>query len=361
MPELLTLNYAEFYITNACNFNCSGCNRFNNYNFAGTQMWADYAGVYEKWSQLLDIKRWSIMGGEPMMNPSYLDWLQNLHRLWPNAKGSLLTNGHFLRADNRSLYHAIQRSQGRIVLDISLHNVNRREQVLNTVKAWLQGEIVTERIPKDLRQIAGFDQNWYRSYSAIRDTSWPDCDTVDDWNLLPAQVQQECQEVHGLSPELLAETRKGWRLTDTNGVTVKINHEDFFHQDVLKSTDRHRFVLHNSDPVKAHANCSMQTCHHFIHGKLYKCGVVGLLPELDQQFNLDITSQDRDLINSYRAADPDMPRSDLQSFIDNLNQPIAQCKFCTETYDIKQIFAEHGNKIKVVKKNKEKHETQITI
>ena len=39
------LNYAEFYITNVCNLNCTECNRFNNYHFSGHQRWDDYSDV----------------------------------------------------------------------------------------------------------------------------------------------------------------------------------------------------------------------------------------------------------------------------------------------------------------------------
>jgi molybdenum cofactor biosynthesis enzyme MoaA len=41
------INLLEVYITNVCNLSCRGCNRFNNYNFKGHQLWADHADEYE--------------------------------------------------------------------------------------------------------------------------------------------------------------------------------------------------------------------------------------------------------------------------------------------------------------------------
>jgi hypothetical protein len=35
-------------------------------------------------------------------------------------------------------------------------------------------------------------------YSTVRDSSWPDCDTFEDFCNLPEHIQQECQEVHGM-------------------------------------------------------------------------------------------------------------------------------------------------------------------
>ena len=350
MLTKLHLDYAEFYITNSCNFNCVGCNRFNNYSFNGTQKWVDYADDYKKWSKILDIDRWTILGGEPMMNPSYLDWLKNIIELWPNADGSFLTNGHFLNENNRELYDLICATNGRVKLNIGLHNINRARAVLNTVNAWLQGPIDSERIPKDIRNLPNFEENWRNSYENIRDSSWPDCNSVDQWEQLPKHIKKECQDNFQFSPEQLAEKRLGWHLIDSNGVEVIIEMEDYFHQGALKKNNSENFILHNSNPVHAHNICHSKTCHHFDKGKLYKCGQASIFKEFDQQFYLDISAQDRELIYSYMPANPGQDWDSLKRFIDNIEQPIDQCKFCPEHYDIKQIFADHGKKIKISRK-----------
>jgi hypothetical protein len=345
----LWLKEAEFYISNSCNFNCTGCNRFNNYNFSGIELWPEYAEEYRRWAEILDIEAWSILGGEPMMNPTYLDWLENVALLWPNSQGRLTTNAYFLRADNRRLYDIIHTFKDRLYLDIGLHNIDRSEQVLATVKQWLVGEVVVRRVPNNLRDLPGFDQNWLRSYQAIRDPSWPDCNTIDEWETLPEHVRKECHEVFNLSPEYLTETRKGWELVDSNGVKVVIGPEDYFHQGAIKHINEH-MTFHDSDPVKSHEICHMQKCHHFMHGKLYKCGVSALLPKFDSQFAMTLTESDRQLINSYQPADSGQDWATLKAFVTNLDQAIPQCKFCPENYNIKQIFAEHGKKIKIVRK-----------
>ena len=60
------LPYVEFYITNVCNLNCTNCNRFNNYAFAGHQRWADNKEFYQQWAEILDVQEISILGGEPL-------------------------------------------------------------------------------------------------------------------------------------------------------------------------------------------------------------------------------------------------------------------------------------------------------
>lgn len=340
----------EFYITNSCNFDCPGCNRFNNYSFTGHQRWKDYQGIYEKWSQVLDLEEFSILGGEPMMNPDYLDWLEGLLNFWPQAKGSMVTNGHFIKPDSQKLYDLVQRYADRMEIQIGLHNADRADGMLSQMQQWLVGPITQRRVPEKLQDLPGFSDNWKKSYHAIKDPTWPDCNNPDDWDRLPEHIRQECYEVHDFSPEILSDQRRGYLLKDSNGVTVIILYENFFHQGALihdRKTDS--FKLHHSDPKKAHDVCHSKTCHHFGHGKLYKCGQVALFPEFYQQFHLDLEKQDLDLVHSYRPAQID-DIDHLRNFIANINQPLDQCKFCPESYEIKEIHARHSNKPKVSKR-----------
>jgi len=293
----------EFYITNVCNFNCDGCNRFNNINFSGSQRWADYKDAYARWAEILDFDEFTILGGEPMTCPDYLDWLGGVRDLWPNATGTLLTNGYYLNEHDRQLYDLLKNSQGRIIVDIGLHNSHRAQPMLEKMKKWLVGDIEIKRGSENLRAIPGFDGNWKRSYDKIRDYAWPDCDTVDQWPQLPQSIRDECETIHKFSPDILAEARLGWSLRDSNGVTVKINYENYFSQNNLIVVNNGESIrLHDSDPLVAHNTCSMaiNKCYHFIRGKLYKCGPVGLFPELESKFNIDLSEQDRSLIHSYQ-------------------------------------------------------------
>ena len=83
----------EFYITNVCNLTCNGCNRFNNYAFTGFQRWKDYQEDYEKWGERIDLPRLSILGGEPTLNPTFMDWFRGLRKIWPDSRIEIVTNG----------------------------------------------------------------------------------------------------------------------------------------------------------------------------------------------------------------------------------------------------------------------------
>jgi len=344
----LKLKRAEFYITNVCNFNCTGCNRFNNINFSGTQRWQDYKDIYKKWADILDLEDFAILGGEPMTNPDYLDWLSGISEYWPNATGQLTTNGYYLKPDNKEFYELLKKSNGRLELFIGLHNYQRREPMLSMLQQWLQGRIEIKR-QGDLRDLPGFDENWARSYQKIKDESWPECNTSDDWKNLPEHVKFECEKIHNFSPDILAETRIGFKLTDSNGVVVHLTYENYFSQgSLIIPNDKKSLGFYHSDPIKAHNNCDFAKykCYHFIKGKLYKCGPAALFPELDEQFLLTISDEDRNLIHSYQPGSIEN-LDHLEKFLQTIDNPIDQCKFCPEESHINEIFSSNKKTIMI--------------
>lgn len=333
------LDYVEFYIAHSCNFNCQGCNRFNNYNFTGTQQWVDYADIYKQWAELIDIKECTVLGGEPMMNKSYLNWLTGIHCFWPNTKIKFLTNGSLLTPQHQELYDIIRGSNQQIQLSIGLHNGSRRDDILDTCIKWLKGKVKIHRTPENLVDLPEFDKNWKIAYNQIRDPSWPECNTVDQWLALPNSIRQECAQVHNFTPEILGERLRNYLLEDSNGVQVLCVPNNQFHQAaVIPNSKTQSFSLHNSDPTQAHDNCDQKYCHHFIQGQLYKCGVVGILPDFYQQFNMELSKADVQLIHNYNSGTVDMPN--LNRFINKLKNVIPQCKFCPEHYTSNEIYAE---------------------
>jgi uncharacterized Fe-S cluster-containing radical SAM superfamily protein len=267
-----SLPYAEFYITNVCNLTCQNCNRFNNYHFTGWQDWADYADVYAQWSKIVDIETPVILGGEPLLNPTFVEWLYGVKKLWPHRHWRVTTNGTRL-GHVRGLYECLQKTESWV--ELSLHDERQRPELT---------KIVT------------------------------------DFLVNPVAEQLEF----------------GTRYQDTNGVTVVIYPQTNFSTTTITKTNR-GFGIHNSDPEKAHAICGMRECHHFIKGKLYKCGVVGILPEFVKQHSFDITQSDLELMNSYQASNPTDSVKTVDDFFAQIKNPIPQCKFCPESYQTYKI------------------------
>lgn len=47
----------------------------------------------------------------------------------------------------------------------------------------------------------GSETKWLTFYQQIKGQSWPDCDSEDDFHMLPENVQKECMEIFGYQPK----------------------------------------------------------------------------------------------------------------------------------------------------------------
>ena len=331
------LPLVEFYISHSCNFNCSGCNRFNNYHFKGQERWEDYKDMYKEWSKKLTMDHYTILGGEPFSNPDLIQWVIGLNELWPSVKrAELLTNGSYTHKFNDELYTAVLKTN--TTISIGLHNKNRKQEVFDIINSFLRHPITSIRIPENINDVPEINEAWKKSYNNLKADHWPSCDTVNEWESLPNWIKDECINEHNFSPDVLVDDIKGWRFVDKNNVTIEVAYENFFHQGALiKNIENNSFSLHNSDVEKAHKNCHSKYCHHMMRGELSKCGQVVILKDFEQQFNLDLSDSDRKLLKSYQTAKPNMNYDELKHFFDNIKNPIDQCKFCPESYIIKEI------------------------
>jgi hypothetical protein len=289
MTNKLKIPYAEFYITNVCNLTCAGCNHFNDVKFRGCQEWSDYADQYSAWSQIVEFDHIAILGGEPLLNPSFMSWLSGITTLWNRTRLRVITNGFRLNFVP-GLYDMISKNK-KIQIWVGIHNKMHKKEIFNEVAKFMSGPITYE----------------YGQHSPYREYVW---------------------------------------CTDSNGVRIKIEYNWWFNQGSIKKQEN-ILTLHTSDPVRAHEICNMKTCHQFIKGKLYKCGVVGLLEEFDQQFPLTLSPGDRTLMNAYQPLTLDHSHEQKSTFIQNLDKPIDQCRFCPEAYHGEMIYSQK----KLVKSN----------
>lgn len=286
-PRSLVSNI-EFYITNVCNLNCVNCNRFNNHDFSGYQKWSDYKETYAQWAKHVRLQRVTLLGGEPLLNPTILDWIDGINNLW-NVPVQILTNGTRL---NRvaGLYDRVvnavdpDRLGIKNWIGVSLHNQHDRERCFDEVEKFLHGDI------KYYHHTDPLNVNNAMTFGATH------------------------------------------AFVDSNDVRIPVWEYDSFYKAAVHLNQDGKFTLHNNDPDRAHSTCgfAMFKCYHFIRGALYKCGPVALFPEFDAQHHLDITDQDRALLNSYAPLQAHEFADRGRRFLDELDKAIPQCKFCPE-------------------------------
>lgn len=344
-----------FNITNICNYNCPECNTLNNWSFHGNeQRWDDYKDIYAEWSNILDIGEFEICGGEATTNPDWVEWVEGIHNLWPNSIGSLRTNGHLLKKDInkfKKLQTLCDKSNGKLFLVISLHNLNRLDEMITVAKEFLG----PNWIPHDPGE---FTKNFINSYNNIKSDEWPDISSINEFNNLPSFIKEECQDFFNFNYDtqrhaqlqVLIDSVKldcslyGDVLTLCNdkNTIVRIGTEHYFFDSVLEyDYEKEHFKFRfNSDPNKSHQGCQERcavtapdkSSTVFIKGKMYKCGLSNLLNEFDQQFNIQMSDDDRHLIQNYTPASLDMSNESLDQWFNNMHKKISLCKFCTEDY-----------------------------
>ena len=282
MTQRITIDKIEFYITHVCNLTCSGCNRYNNYKFAGWENWDDYEPIFERWAEKINIIKPVILGGEPLLNPTINKWIEGIRRIWPdNYAPQIQSNGTRIDLVD-GLYDACRLANTWI--GISLHMMDDREAIFNRIRNFLVHPI----------------------------TETTDISTTHGSN---------CQFV------------------DANHVQVHVWLSDHFTQNNIIEGPSGEFRLYNSDPIKAHENCSFVKFknYHFIDGKIHKCGPAPLMQLFDQQYPFDISDEDRALVHDYRGLSIDEFDERGEEFFRTIDEPIAQCKFCPESYSYQKI------------------------
>jgi organic radical activating enzyme len=287
------LHYAEFYITNVCNLNCNNCNRFNNFAFSGHQIFEDYKTDYVKWSKLIDFDTLGIIGGEPLLNPDFFNWMHNISALWPNSEIRIITNGTQFNYW-QDLYEQVLEYKGRVNFYVSHHTPSTYLLAIEKIKKFLKDPV---------------------SIQIQKKQQWIDYNPAE--HIIPERI----------------------KFIDTNNIQVDLSMAWKFMESTIKhDKETNQLSLHNSDPVKAYRVCLK--CHHFIKGKLYKCGPMGILPDFIKQFKVNLTDNQKNLLDSYEPAEHDWDEIKMSAFIKNLlGEHIPQCSLCPQSPQRTQIIA----------------------
>ena len=318
---MLNLDYSEFYITNVCNLNCPRCNRYNNYAFSGHLDWDDHAAEYQQWSKKLNISCIGILGGEPLLNPGLEKWIRGVAELWPTSSVQILTNGtQFDRWPG--LYDLLVEYQGRIRINVNRHNAEKTQDTLLKIEKFYPGP--------------------YRKYYVNPDR----VEQPDNGYFTQSPDHKEkfkfVDQKYG--SHIWNDPTYEFSYCDDHNILVKYGVADIFDNVAVGHGINGTLLLnYMSDPAQAAGACFSKWSHHFLKGRLYKCGVTAVLPEFIKQFPVAMTDQQRDLITSYQAAEWSWSDEQLTSFLTNLKQghSIEQCRLCPENPSAESFAAGH--------------------
>lgn len=268
--QKLKLDHIEFYITNVCNLACDNCRSFNNYKFTGHYEFD--LSLTQQWASKVDIDSIAIIGGEPCYHPDLQSWITGLRQAWPSARLNLISNGTKLSLV-KNLHEVL--SENKCSLSISSHGYNLRE-------------VIAEEL--------------FKSFGACE--------------VLPIKMSTAWNLVNSVC------------FKSKLGVDIYLQNGNNF-QDICFVDSK--FNLYSSNADAAHSSCAIKFCHHMIDYKIYKCSVVGLLPDFLKQQNLTT-----DHLQSYIGIDVD---SVTQTKLDALKNSMPNCSICPEANVQKPIVS----------------------
>ena len=202
-----------------------------------------------------------------------------------------------------------------------------------------------------MAELPNFFKDFKNNYNQIKGNEWPDINDFDDWYMLPQHIKDECINDFNFSPNKYLNYDFNVKLVDANDVTVIVNKQYLFYKGShIIDTNNHIVRLHNSNPDVAHSVCENTWCTEMYKGKIYKCNTLSRFYTLDEQFNLEISNSDRELLYSYEAADCSMNDDQINIWMNKRLEVIDQCKFCPEDRSMDEIFPT-TKKIKIYKKS----------
>lgn len=143
----------DIVIARACNLNCEGCVTFSNFShIRGILRWQDQKDKILPWLDRLEISDFiTLFGGEPLLNPDIMDYLQGItsyyEEIGESTTISIQTNGIRLLENLDIIRFGCNKKS--IVIDVSLHSSNSKYQ--DKVKLGIKRaqDIITEHMQTD--------------------------------------------------------------------------------------------------------------------------------------------------------------------------------------------------------------------
>lgn len=169
----------QIHAVHSCNLACQSCSHYSNQTYGGIVSLSEAETWIHHWYQRLHPESFTILGGEPTLHPQLPDFIQLVHRYWPNAELELYTNGFFLH--RHPTLPDVLRSLTHFRLNISVHHdspsyLEKVQPNLDLAHQWLD----QYQIPLKIHYSHG---KWTERYMGMGSTMEPfdDGDIRSSW------------------------------------------------------------------------------------------------------------------------------------------------------------------------------------
>ena len=121
--------YFETHITEACNLKCRGCSHFSVFAKPKHKDLEEFEREFKRLSEIEEIGIIRLMGGEPLLNPDFMEYCRIARRYFPRTAISLVTNGIL---GDRLEPHVDELNQLRINVTISDYHLEKQNKNIHT-------------------------------------------------------------------------------------------------------------------------------------------------------------------------------------------------------------------------------------
>lgn len=266
----------EYMVTEVCNLACQHCNNYSDYKTSVTNTWATAKKEIELWlTRGIEFGSFSLIGGEPLINPDLPTYITGLRELMPNTLIQVVTNGTIIKNVPNMLDALYSAGNFRLHYTSYYPDEDNDREFINLVK----------KMPLE----------------------WTQNDNKEDW----------------LSTEWLSHK-------DQRYISFRVSKPTTF----LASYKGPLSAMkpYASDPSIAFDACIQKICPLMYKGELHKCSISALLKRTLTDFNLTGDLVWQDYLN-IKGLSPDCSESELDAYIENFGKPKDFCSMCPEPND----------------------------
>ncbi|MDX1776623.1 MAG: radical SAM protein [Desulfobulbales bacterium] len=192
---MISFRNLEMHVTHSCNLACESCSHYCNHGHKGMLSPDEAAAWMDKWSRLLSPAMFSLLGGEPTLNPQLPELVRLCRDKWPESHLRIATNGFFLHR-HQELPHVL-RSDPNSHIEISIHHfssgyLNKIKSNLHLLQEWHEKYgikvVVTLAYRKWTRRYKGFGAGMEPFEDNQPRKSWENCPGRDCFQLFRGKI-----------------------------------------------------------------------------------------------------------------------------------------------------------------------------
>jgi Radical SAM superfamily len=175
----------EMHLAYGCNLRCENCCHYSDYRPGGLVPLAEGSDWLKSWSIRLEPVNFSLLGGEPLLNPEVPAYIKVAREQWPHTKIRLVTNGLLLPRTPLEFWRTLAETEA--TLTVSIHS--RDGRYLDELSAALACAQFHAREYDFRLETRNSVDGWYRTYRGHGPgmTPFQDGDPRSSWRACPSK------------------------------------------------------------------------------------------------------------------------------------------------------------------------------